>query len=110
MLWTGCSRCHGIEAGDPRPAPGFELGPIDRKGPLELADSGVDTAEEQLDSLAVTKDKINNGAVGLKKLAQDGAAVGQIIKWDGAEWVIANDSVGVDDDEIRTGNAMILAP
>jgi hypothetical protein len=64
-------------------------------GKAELKDKAV--GKDQLDSLAVTKDKISNGAVGLKKLAQEGALPGQVIKWDGVDWVIANDSVGTDD-------------
>lgn len=75
-------------------------------GKDQLKDKAV--GKDQLDSLAVTTDKINNGAVGLKKLAQEGALPGQIIKWDGAAWVIANDSVGMDDGDWELTGTTVL--
>ena len=41
---------------------------------------------------AITSSKLSNGAVTPEKLAQAGARNGQILKWNGTNWAVANDS------------------
>ncbi len=44
---------------------------------------------------AVTTAKIQNGTIQFQDVAQNGAATGQVMKWNGSEWVAANDSLGI---------------
>lgn len=61
---------------------------------IDFADSAVTTAK--LDSSAVTSEKIKDGTIQFEDFGQNGAADGQVIKWNNAAgaWVAANDSVG----------------
>lgn len=43
---------------------------------------------------SINETKIIDGSIPLGKLKQDGAAVGQTIKWDGSGWIPANDEAG----------------
>ncbi len=57
-----------------------------------VADSSI-TSGKIADS-AVTPTKIPNASIGFAKLAQNGAATGQVMKWNGTSWSAANDSTG----------------
>ncbi len=48
----------------------------------------------QLKANVVTSNELNNGAVTAAKLANMGAANGQILKWNGTEWAPAADNTG----------------
>lgn len=59
----------------------------------EYADSSTTVADlaihnGKLDNDAVTTDKIASGAVELSDLNQNGAADGQVMKWNGSQWVV----------------------
>jgi len=54
---------------------------------------GITTSE--ISNNAVNSSKIINGSVQLDDLNQNGAAPGQVMKWNGSQWTAANDSVGV---------------
>jgi hypothetical protein len=43
---------------------------------------------------AVTSAKIQNGSILFSDMAQNGAASGQVMKWNGSSWGVGNDSVG----------------
>ena len=43
---------------------------------------------------AVTSAKIQNGTIQFQDIAQNGAATGQVMKWNGTAWTAGNDSVG----------------
>jgi hypothetical protein len=58
----------------------------------KLGSLAVSTAKIQ--DNAVTTAKIGNGAVTGAKIAQGGAVSGQVIKWNGTEWLPANDNTG----------------
>ncbi|MHC1731795.1 MAG: hypothetical protein AB9888_07200 [Bacteroidales bacterium] len=70
--------------------------------PLRIADNGVSTMHilnaavtaNKLATNAVTDDKINAGAVTGVKIAQAGATVGQVLKWNGTTWAPAADATG----------------
>ncbi len=44
---------------------------------------------------AVTSAKIQNGSIQFSDIGQNGAANGQVMKWNGSSWAAGNDSVGV---------------
>jgi len=56
---------------------------------LQLADSAVKT--KNIKDAAITSSKILDRSILASKLAQMGASVGQILKWDGSNWVPSND-------------------
>ena len=43
---------------------------------------------------AVTSEKVADGSILFADVGQNGAATGQVLKWDGAAWVAANDNTG----------------
>jgi hypothetical protein len=43
---------------------------------------------------AVTSAKIQNGSIQFQDIGQNGAATGQVMKWNGSAWTAGNDSVG----------------
>ncbi|MCD4744755.1 MAG: hypothetical protein K8R58_00470 [Bacteroidales bacterium] len=73
------------------------------EGGIEAIYTEPGTTEISIMPEGVTNDKISGGAVTLDKFNQNNAGVGQIIKWDGSEWVIANDETG--NDWRLTGNS-----
>ncbi len=58
----------------------------------KLANSAVDNAK--LAANAVTTDKILDGTILFQDISQNGAAVGQVMKWTGTAWAPRNDSLG----------------
>jgi hypothetical protein len=58
----------------------------------KLANGAVENAK--LAANAVTTDKILDGTILFQDIGQNGAAVGQIIKWTGTAWAPRNDSLG----------------
>ena len=69
---------------------GFTLTDGD-KGDIDVTSSG---ATWTVDTNAITTGKIANATILLEDIAANGASAGQIIKYDGSAWVIANDSIG----------------
>ncbi|QXP51778.1 hypothetical protein [Cellulophaga sp. HaHa_2_1] len=59
--------------------------------PLTLAVSADGITENELADNAVTTDKITDNNVTLAKL-EDGTAAGQLMQWDGTDWVLVDDS------------------
>lgn len=59
---------------------------------IHLANGAVTTAK--LVNNAISTPKIRDAAVTAEKLNQMGAAVGEVLKWDGTEWVADEDQVG----------------
>lgn len=68
---------------------GIQLAGLDSNYIANGSISSIDLA-----SNSVINSKINNGAVGLTKLAA-GTLAGQVMKWGGTAWQLAQDSVGV---------------
>ena len=56
---------------------------------LQLADSAVKS--KNIKDAAITSSKILDRSILASKLAQMGASIGQILKWDGTNWVSSND-------------------
>jgi hypothetical protein len=52
---------------------------------------------------------ITDGAVDFADIGQNGAASGQIMKWDGAAWVASDEGAVPDNDWTLTGNALYTA-
>ncbi|MBL7103010.1 MAG: hypothetical protein ISS18_01650 [Bacteroidales bacterium] len=73
------------------------------EGGIEAIHTEPGITEISIMPQGVTNDKISGGAVTLDKFNQNNAGVGQIIKWDGSEWVIADDETG--NDWRLTGNS-----
>jgi len=71
----------------------------------KIADGTITAAD--LASGAVTADKLANGAVTAAKLHHMGAAIGQVLKWNGSTWVPAPDAGGMSQAEadVRYVNA-----
>jgi hypothetical protein len=69
---------------------GFTLTDGD-KGDIDVTSSG---ATWTVDTNAITTGKIANATILLEDIAANGASAGQIIKYNGSAWVIANDSIG----------------
>ena len=61
--------------------------------PLGIADDGISTSK--INNLAVTNEKLGDGAVTVGKINQSGAASGQVLKWNGSSWAPANDNAGL---------------
>ena len=58
----------------------------------KLANGAVENAK--LAANAVTTDKILDGTILFQDIGQNGAAVGQVMKWTGTAWAPRNDSLG----------------
>ncbi len=58
----------------------------------KIANSAVGT--NQLANSSVTTAKLDNGAVSAPKLGQMSAAIGEVLKWNGAAWAPAADNTG----------------
>ncbi|MCX7784748.1 MAG: hypothetical protein N2201_00740 [candidate division WOR-3 bacterium] len=63
------------------------------QGKDTIALSGKFVDESQSNS--ISSNMIIDGNVTMAKIAQSGATIGQVIKWNGSTWAPANDSVGV---------------
>ena len=61
---------------------------------LDITNSDGPNVSAGVADNAITTAKLANGAVTPQKLAQDGATKGQVLKWNGTAWAVANDSVG----------------
>ncbi len=57
-----------------------------------IVDGTVTSAD--LEDGTVTSVDIMDGTIAFGDVGQNGAAAGQVMKWDGAQWAAANDSVG----------------
>jgi hypothetical protein len=58
---------------------------------IDIINSTGPSVEIGVADNAITSKKLRDGAVTLSKFAQDGATNGQIIKWNGSRWVVADD-------------------
>ncbi len=57
---------------------------------------------------AITSAKLANGSVTPSKLNQAGATKGQILKWNGTAWVVANDSIGGNSTAYYAGSGIVI--
>lgn len=76
-------------------APGAVTNP--KLAPNSVANANIQPAAVatlNIQPSAVTTNEIANNTILLQDIAQNGAAAGQIMKWNGTGWAIANDSVG----------------
>jgi hypothetical protein len=100
LFATGTTRWLGIKVGaDPELTPRSKLTSLpyayqalraDSAGyAFDLADGSVTTSKLADD--AVTSDKIQDGTIMFEDINQNGAALDQVMKWDGSQWVAATD-------------------
>lgn len=71
---------------------------------------GSDTAEYAKDVAddCVTSNKIPDGTIQFSDFGQNGATTGQLIKWNGTQWIVADDEVGSGDiTAIIAGNGLV---
>jgi hypothetical protein len=63
---------------------------------LDLADGSVTTSKLADD--AVTSDKIQDATIMFEDINQNGAALDQVMKWDGSQWAASDDDAGAGGD------------
>ena len=75
-----------------------EGGPMSPRGKINMsayaARAGISESSIDIVDDAITSSKIADGSIALADLAQNGASEGQVIKWQGGNWGIANDETG----------------
>ncbi|MEA1980471.1 MAG: hypothetical protein U9N54_05815, partial [candidate division Zixibacteria bacterium] len=63
---------------------------------ITLAIEPESISAEMIQNNSITNDKIVDSTILLDDINQNMASAGQIIKWDGSKWIVANDLTGTD--------------
>ncbi len=75
---------------------GIKIGNNQEMKPRQQINSVPYAINSNISENSITTDKILDGTISLNDINQNTASTGQIIKWDGSKWSVANDLTGTD--------------